>query len=625
MKRAVISILLGALASAAFCAPIPAERAAEALLTAFFTGDEAGVARNSSPQGLRKFSGHDREELIREAARFGVFRGILSSRELGEDRVEVRCRFSAHPVRFLVSCAPDGRVNGFTVLPDIDIPRLTRAQMLADFDYLTAMLEKICPLFTVNRKVYDVDITGTLAAYRSRITGDESPEAFYRLIQDALQACRGNHLWVTAALTELPPALHDFLSVYRGFVDPAALETTAAVAIREGGRRPAGPDLGLIYCEGAYYTKFDFTLHGVTYPRGMKLLSIDGISPELFLAEQNDHLDNFDAARKTFYDSGEIPFYTRSGRWGKMPLVFRFERPDGATVTFPLASGDKLVWKGPLRQPWHIPRLVEYLPGPEILYIRIPAMREEDIPFYRTQILEKSKNRKIRAAVLDVRNNPGGSDAVWNEILALLIPGPWSYSTTFALKDSPEMRRFLQQHREFYRRNRRSYDMPGLNEFRQVAVPYLDNEKFLAATFTKQLPGNRAVLPERVPIYVIAHNIYSSAGNLTAVAKQLDFMTSVGLDNPKSLGRGIDPFFFSLPNSKLVVSVEPALDLTGCRRAADTLHTKVEQKVDLTPAEYVEYWNSNPGRNPVPYLLHRDPFMRKVLQLQKDGAPHPSL
>ena len=41
------------------------------------------------------------------------------------------------------------------------------------------------------------------------------------------------------------------------------------------------------------------------------------------------------------------------------------------------------------------------------------------------------------------------------------------------------MRRFLQQHREFYRRNRRSYDMPGLNEFRQVAVPYLDNEKFL--------------------------------------------------------------------------------------------------------------------------------------------------
>lgn len=218
--------------------------------------------------------------------------------------------------------------------------------------------------------------------------------------------------------------------------------------------------------------------------------------------------------------------------------------------------------------------------------------------------------------MLDVRNNPGGSDAVWNEILALLIPGPWSYSTTFALKDSPEMRRFLQQHREFYRRNRRSYDMPGLNEFRQVAVPYLDNEKFLAATFTKRQPGDRAVLPERVPVYVIAHNIYSSAGNLTAVAKQLDFVTSVGLDNPKSLGRGIDPFFFSLPNSKLVVSVEPALDLTGCRRAADTLHTKVEQKVDLTPAEYVEYWNSNPGRNPVPYLLHRDPFMRKILQLQ---------
>ena len=140
MKRAVISILLGVLVSAAFCAPIPAERAAEALLTAFFTGDEAGVARNSSPQGLRKFSGHDREELIREAARFGVFRGILSSRELEEDRVEVRCRFSDHPVRFLVSCAPDGRVNGFAVLPDIDIPRLTRAQMLADFDYLTAML-----------------------------------------------------------------------------------------------------------------------------------------------------------------------------------------------------------------------------------------------------------------------------------------------------------------------------------------------------------------------------------------------------------------------------------------------------------------------------------------------------
>ena len=97
MKRAVISILLGVLVSAAFCAPIPAERAAEALLTAFFTGDEAGVARNSSPQGLRKFSGHDREELIREAARFGVFRGISPAGNSG--RTASRSAAASPPIR----------------------------------------------------------------------------------------------------------------------------------------------------------------------------------------------------------------------------------------------------------------------------------------------------------------------------------------------------------------------------------------------------------------------------------------------------------------------------------------------------------------------------------------------
>ena len=118
------------------------------------------------------------------------------------------------------------------------------------------------------------------------------------------------------------------------------------------------------------------------------------------------------------------------------------------------------------------------------------------------------------------------------------------------------------------------------------------------------------------PVYVLVQDIYSSTGSLLAIANRCDQLISVGIQNSESLGKGITPLQIALPNSKLIFSVEPTVDISDCETAADTFHGNVEVPVEIAPDAFFDYWNSS-SEDYFDWLLHEDPFMKKALELMK--------
>jgi hypothetical protein len=81
------------------------------------------------------------------------------------------------------------------------------------------------------------------------------------------------------------------------------------------------------------------------------------------------------------------------------------------------------------------------------------------------------------------------------------------------------------------------------------------------------------------------------------------------------LGVGIDPFAFSLPNSKIIFLLEPVVDLTDARNARDTHHNDVEVRVKPSLEELLDYYGTGEEMPLGERLNKHDPFFKRVFEM----------
>jgi hypothetical protein len=287
-------------------------------------------------------------------------------------------------------------------------------------------------------------------------------------------------------------------------------------------------------------------------------------------------------------------------------VSFVFEDASGRRVDASFPADAKVTFEAPSRATG---KAVAYLEASRILYIRVPMMNPDDTPFYKTGIQEAARGKTLAAAVIDIRGNGGGSDDVWKGILAALLDRPVRTKAAIGVRNTDVARRYFARH------------PTGRGAAQQGTVkrlPFLDDEEFLV------VESEFVVTPDadslKVPIiFVLTSNVFSAAGSLTTLARLVEPVVSVGIRNPYILGRGIDPFLFSLPHSGFTFRIEPVVDLTGARAAADVFHTEVEIEVRPTVDQMLAFYNDRPG--PIEtFLSTSDPFFRKVLGLLADTS-----
>ena len=504
---------------------------------------------------------------------------------------------------------------------------LTQAQKLEDFDKMSDVLHKVYPADVLNKKVYGIDLDMTLNASRAAISEQETPEEFAGHIDRTLRSLKGSHLWRSDALYHFRD--HPFVKrFYHDYVADDAIDINHQYTAAMNSSRQPQISIPLLYHDGNYYTKHNFTINGTKYRRGMKLLAVDGKTPQQILSTIQPYLNRFDFDRNIFYGASfgayvEDNFYVFMN--GRRDHIFKFQ--DGNNIiTIAVADGEDVEIQRVKSFFFLERKTVRYFEDIRILYIRIPQMDESDLPFYLNAI-KQNRNRPIRAVVLDVRYNPGGSGRVWMTILQALIAKEYCWSSKTAIKDTGLVKNYRARHAQVCG----EAGVDGKNYQRQQ-LPFLDNEEFLVETDQSRLTPAPDSLKLKVPIYVIAHDVYSATGSLLTCAKAVDDIVSVGTRNPHALGNGIDPFHLSLPNSKIIISTATELDITNCKSPKDVLHSAVEIEVPMTAAERITYLNDAPSFPGLitylwgqyekqetmfweDWLVNRDPYFKKVLNL----------
>ena len=488
--------------------------------------------------------------------------------------------------------------------------------MLEDYDRMTRVLRDVFPAAVVNKKVFGFDVFEKLKHYRTRITDDMTSPAFMELLYDSLLACKGDHLF---PFDLYPYKDHQYIK------EIAAIEEDAIEInhiywehFRQKNGHSKRISIALFYHDGAYYSKHDFTCNGIKYKYGMKLLSVDGKTPADILPSIQDYLTLFDFDNHIFY--GGVPvgdnFYALMDQDENKSHVFKFEDEHKRIIELSVTGASDVLIHKPDKVIFASGKTVEYFKEKKILYIRIPAMDIKDIPFYIAGIKKNGVNQAINAVVLDIRCNGGGSDLVWRKILATIIRKEYRLHTRIAIKNTMAAKEHEGKQAAFYKKMNDVIYFDDKSKYLNDRIPFLDDEEFLVKETADIIKPDSDSLNIQVPIYVIAHNIYSSSGNLIAFARGADNITSFGTRNPMTIGQGSDIFLMSLPNSKIIFALQTHLDLTGCKTAEDTLHSQMEVEVKMTARERLDYINRDISNISLENALTRyDPYYQKVLEL----------
>ena len=600
------------------------EKAAEKLMRAWWQGDFDAIRADCNPQHDFLKPGTDLKPLVDNLNYSRKWLGELVKLEVKQVQTGRNGFKSVRFLMFFQNGVYEGGIhltseNRFTGVwgPFLEksgeMPVLDKERMLEDFDHMVTVLRDTMPHDLAIRDEFGIDVRQIFARYRTRIIGRESLPEFARLVQRALAACKGHHLWT------IKPTWSPTSEWYRNYcahsIPPETLPVSRNVKTLldclPAERGPA--TFQFLYWDGNYYTAPEFSIDGKRYRGPLKLIAVDGKKTEELEPLLRDTLPEFDRKNKRFFRSD---FYTSlpSAIPGCRTFLFETSEKKTLSITVPddaeLSTGENdmfsVLKQGDLSLTLlEIPKQVLYWREHSLVYLRVPVMNPKDLPFYEEQLRPILEKEKPRYAVIDICGNGGGSDGVPTALLRKLSANPITWKGFLATPANERVRRHLKLGgRDFY-------DHKSVKN-----IPFLDNRKFDVQEFSAELRSEKNACVEH--IYVIAHGIYSAAGTLVAIAKGSEHVTAVGFSGTKILGMGIDPYCFLLPNSKLIISVEPAIDLSDCGSAAETLHLGTEVELQMSPGEYLAYRCRSIPADCRDYLEKEDPFMQKIFAMIRE-------
>ncbi len=483
-------------------------------------------------------------------------------------------------------------------------PVTPKTLMLEDFDRLSNFLLNCLQNLYTNKEVFGIDIPAILKETREKITGNESPKEFMLLLSDMLGACKGDHLNISPG----PSPQWKYIDRTNGIFEPRERDTSYIFGDTSGSdkevyayytkafrdkladeRNDYGPPL--FFFNGDYYTKHDYIYDRVRYPRGLKLLSINGRSAREIQDSLQPKLYKWDWNSSKFYHE-QFMAELDLDRGDRLDLVFQDR--EGKEITMPF------VVRAPQRQRFPYYKIganqVTLFEDSGLLYIRLPQMRDH-APY--VEKIRKIDRSKVRAVVLDIRFNPGGADPVWVNTLGALVP------------------KLIRARYQLIRRNTPLLAYYTSSPFTAARVPYLGNEEFLVRDYSMYVRPAKDSLNLNVPIYILTKDIFSAAGKMMLFARYSDQLVTLGERNPlvnHAVGR---PEHFYLPNSQLMVRVKMVGNIAGCTSAEDLLNAKPEVELKLSLDELLNFWNPDPALSLEEQLIKHDPYFQKVLELTK--------
>lgn len=448
---------------------------------------------------------------------------------------------------------------------------LSVEQMQEDFAFLIKTMNDVNPQLSIREKLTGINpITEAQTIFQKEIPSVHNYEEFYYLIHKVLCAMRDQH----CRIYYIPESLQKELTHI-----PQIVYKKNSENFQKYDRYQYGGLFELKFFKGKYYAITDYygqidENESILLPAGSEIITVNGKS--IFDVINSTNL----TPPSRWYHNDEI--YVNSSLFSLDEyglgdsILFKVKLPNADTVFIDFTNRD-LSTNSFFYTDYHAFKVELFQDG--LLYIRVPIMDLEKLDYLKKEI-EKYRKKNISKIVIDIRNNQGGNDKLWLNLISFLISNPFEIKSELLVRKSELVDIYLKK----YHKN---LSISKADTYRNNLLP--DNFEFAKLPNTTiSIKPNRKSLNYNGQFYLLVNeNCYSSAlGFLSAIKGNKQF-TSVGQRTGWFGGRGLTPFFFYLPHSKIIFSIEPILDITGVKNISQVLQDAPDIEITLRLEDYI--------------------------------------
>lgn len=474
-----------------------------------------------------------------------------------------------------------------------------------DIDYLIdTILAQSYPKMDVFNTVSSRNMLEEMNERRNGLSENISHEEFIETVTEILQITSDahSHIIYGAFLNDVIPFYtEDEVDRLLRFVDTSSSSMALAdrhfskyYSMNKEYRKNMKFGLHVNYINGEYYNLIPVKADNAVIETGSVIKKVNGIDIHQWV---NNHLSEysfilFDKERKRYHtnkflanyeilnsDIVEITWLTPQNIIKKFEFKVNMS-PDFVSnrwITINMAK-------------------VKYLKKAKILYVRLFFMDESYA--HIEKIRKYGKKKEIERVIVDIRNNPGGNDLIWKEIVEELIDKPIGIDLDVVTKRSPLTSEY--------------FGAQLISE--PVNFQGYTYSKFDMRMLESYLPSSTSINFKDKIIVLYNENIFSSAGSFAAVANYSDKFITVGRPCNLPIGVGVTPMFVMLPNTKLLFQFNATIDITNCENYND-LFRDVDVPVEITPKSEYIWRTKNCNRWKWRVLNKYDPYFQKALEV----------
>lgn len=496
---------------------------------------------------------------------------------------------------------------------------LSKEEMYKEFDYLTYLMQNANPHLKVYKKVMNLDVISEMKEMRKNIDTINSLFSYYVLLKRSFNLIPEIHtrLLRNKDLT--------FNSDWYKYKYPQFFESLTftnyhkifeSISLRGSGSEFRGLDLPVTIINGDFYNlgktnvQNKITKDSVNIEQGWKLVKINYIPIDTFIKYNwKFYFDKnrWDKVRKRFYNDGillnQYLIYKPINlefldTLSKETYDIEYKKDITYLHHFNFSLKEQLGAKNKYKA---IKNKILYFD--KVLYIKIISMDMDSFPYFKTELL-KYKNLKIDKVIVDIRDNPGGADAFWMDLLSLLTDKPLCINHKIGITTWDKLGEYTYLKLD----NLPVYNDTILNQKFKL-IDDDDCMKIIPDSNSIQFSGK---------IYLL-HNkdTYSAAGSFLTFAMENDKVVAVGENTGYLGGYGVDPFLFQLPYSKLLFYMHSVINIPKNPKSIDDYfwnNTEIEIQPNFNYSTIMdEYKDLDIYFDD--FLKNYDVFVMKVLKL----------
>jgi hypothetical protein len=485
--------------------------------------------------------------------------------------------------------------------------------MYEDFDHLVDIVKKYNPQLNIRKVVCNYDVMTMLQQQREYIDTIKKTCDFFGLLEETVNGMIDMHAYMVNRRNAGMAKLFNKYSFLMPLDTSKWNLSRMEHAQYEKYKSPIFSFGNYMdYYNGRYYTIPNIIMrdrHGKKIKIGhCELLKIGKKTPEQYWI---DHLKKH-KGMITRWDYQHHCFYASELIFSRYDTLYLRDLKNDNMITLPLNEIIGVSFAYPRKFYLTVKNMetasrpvVHYFQREQLLYIYIPVMSHGLDTTIISMIEKKTCGKSLQKVVFDVRDNPGGSDYVWTNLLTKIAADTIALPSHISIRyEAPLVATYAKENHNYQIKDIMGQRYAVFDGCGSTFIPDSNNLGFKGTFYVLQ---NRQSL--------------SAAHSLSSICRYAKQLVSIGVPTGLLSGRGTGPYFFQLKHSGFTFAMECDWDITEVVDTLDYYQDIPEIVLNFSLRESTRINFETSLVKSKKYLLYHDPYFKAVLHHQFSEKP----